>query len=67
MTDEDWLQQEDVGDSDDVVIGEYDLTATPNDFNVKTIIDFIKSNVFVIPTFQRNYVWDIKRASKLIE
>jgi hypothetical protein len=67
MADEDWLQQEDVGEANDVAIGEYDLTATPNDFNVKTIIDFIKSNVFVIPTFQRNYVWDIKRASKLIE
>lgn len=67
MADEDWLQREDGGDTDDGAIGEYDLTATPNDFNVKTIIDFIKSNVFVIPTFQRNYVWDIKRASKLIE
>src|SRR5258708_32165334 len=67
MVDEDWLQHEDAGEAEDTVIGEYDLTATPNDFNVKTIIDFIKSNVFVIPTFQRNYVWDIKRASKLIE
>src|SRR5258708_4514457 len=67
MVDEDWLQHEDAGEAEDTVIGEYDHTATPNDFNVKTIIDFIKSNVFVIPTFQRNYVWDIKRASKLIE
>ena len=67
MADEDWLQHEDAEENDDASIGEYDLTATPNDFNVKTIIDFIKSNVFVIPTFQRNYVWDIKRASKLIE
>jgi hypothetical protein len=67
MADEDWLQHEDTGDAEDAVIGEYDLTATPNDFNVKTIIDFINNNVFVIPTFQRNFVWDIKRASKLIE
>ncbi len=67
MADEDWLQSEDVGEAEDTAIGEFDLTATPNDFNVKTIIDFLTSQVFVIPTFQRNYVWDIKRASKLIE
>jgi hypothetical protein len=66
MADEDWLQAEDVGE-EDAAIGEFDLSATPNDFNVKTIIDFLGSNVIVIPTFQRNYVWDIKRASKLIE
>lgn len=46
---------------------EYDITSTPNDFNTKTIIDFIESGLFKIPGFQRNYVWDIKRASKLIE
>ena len=46
---------------------EYEITASPNDFNVNTIIDFIKSGVVKIPGFQRNYVWDIKRASKLIE
>ncbi|WP_270094654.1 DUF262 domain-containing protein, partial [Escherichia coli] len=43
------------------------LTTTPNDFNIITIISFIKSKVFKIPNFQRHYVWDIKRASKLIE
>lgn len=46
---------------------EYDVTSTPNDFNTKTIIDFIESGLFKIPGFQRNYIWDIKRASKLIE
>jgi uncharacterized protein with ParB-like and HNH nuclease domain len=46
---------------------EYDVSSTPNDFNTKTIIDFIESGLFKIPGFQRNYVWDIKRASKLIE
>lgn len=46
---------------------EFKLTTTPNDFNILTIITFIKSKVFKIPDFQRHYVWDIKRASKLIE
>lgn len=48
-------------------IDEYDLVATPNDFNVLTIQSFIESGAVKIPGFQRNYVWDIKRASKLIE
>lgn len=45
----------------------YDITASPNDFNFRTMVDFIESGVFRIPVFQRNYVWDIRRASKLIE
>lgn len=46
---------------------EYDITATPNDFNVQTIFDLLERGVFQIPPFQRNYVWDVKQASKLIE
>ncbi len=47
-------------------VSQYELISLPNDFNIKTIIDFIESNVF-LPGFQRNYVWKIKRASRLIE
>ncbi|GIM59918.1 GmrSD restriction endonuclease domain-containing protein [Capnocytophaga canimorsus] len=53
---------------DDVYpITEYNISVSPNDFNIKTIFDFIDSKIIKIPGFQRNYVWDIKRASKLIE
>lgn len=48
-------------------LNEYQLTTTPNDFNILTIVNFIESKVFKIPSFQRHYVWDLKRASKLIE
>lgn len=48
-------------------IKEYDVTASPNDFNIKTLFDFIDSGALVIPGFQRNYVWDMGRASRLIE
>jgi len=48
-------------------INEYEITTSPNDFNIKTMYEFIKSGAINIPGFQRNYVWDIKRASKLIE
>lgn len=51
----------------DASFKEYDITSSPNDFNVKTIVDFIGSGPFKIPGFQRNYVWDLSRASKLIE
>lgn len=51
----------------DASFTDYEIVASPNDFNINTILDFIDSGVVVIPAFQRNYVWDIKRASKLIE
>jgi hypothetical protein len=54
-------------DEDEFDVDEYELTSTPNDFNVLTINSFIESGAVRIPGFQRNYVWDIKRASKLIE
>ncbi len=52
---------------DSYPIDQYDLVSSPNDFNTKTLVDFIESGVVNIPGFQRNYVWDIKRASRLIE
>lgn len=54
-------------EDDSYPLDEFSLTTTPNDFNIMTIISFIESGVFKIPAFQRHFVWDIKRASKLIE
>jgi len=54
-------------EADDSQIKEYDITASPNDFNMSTMFSFIESGAVKIPGFQRNYVWDVKRASKLIE
>ena len=54
-------------DADDIQIEEYDITAAPNDFNILTIFNFLESGAVRIPGFQRNYVWDLGRASKLIE
>ena len=54
-------EEEEIGATD------YDLSITPNDFNVLTLFSFIDSGAIVIPGFQRHYVWDIARASKLIE
>lgn len=56
-----------VDDETDGQIEEYDVTATPNDFNVMTLFNFIEAGAVKIPGFQRNYVWDKVRASRLIE
>ena len=55
------------GDDTDLQIDEYDLASSPNDFNVLTIANFLESGAVKVPGFQRHYVWDVKRASKLIE
>jgi uncharacterized protein with ParB-like and HNH nuclease domain len=62
----DWIDDEDP-EAEDFQVEEYELTSSPNDFNITTIFNFIDSGAVKIPGFQRNYVWDIKRASKLIE
>jgi uncharacterized protein DUF262 len=64
----DWLEDPSADDeAEESQIDEYDLASSPNDFNVMTIASFIDSGAVKIPGFQRHYVWDIKRASKLIE
>ncbi|HBN0972720.1 TPA: DUF262 domain-containing protein, partial [Escherichia coli] len=67
MQPEDYEEKQYEDEPESYPIDEFQLTTTPNDFNIITIISFIKSKVFKIPNFQRHYVWDIKRASKLIE
>jgi uncharacterized protein with ParB-like and HNH nuclease domain len=54
-------------DADDLQVEEYDITSSPNDFNVMTLHSFVESGAVRIPGFQRNFVWDLGRASKLIE
>ena len=54
-------------EADELQVAEYDVTAAPNDFNVMTLHSFVESGAVRIPGFQRNFVWDLGRASKLIE
>ena len=65
------LYEPDIEDSDSsddsYPVDKYDLVSSPNDFNTKTLVDFIDSGVVIIPGFQRNFVWDVKRSSRLIE
>ncbi len=54
-------------DTEELQIEEYDITASPNDFTVMMLCNFVDSGLVRIPGFQRNFVWDIGRASRLIE
>lgn len=54
-------------DREEEIIKEYDITSSPRDLTPANIVDMIDAGIIEIPLFQRNYVWDIKKASKLIE
>lgn len=57
-------EEQDIGEE---AIVEYDITTSPRDLTPANIVDMIDSGIIEIPLFQRNYVWDIKKASKLVE
>ena len=48
-------------------VADFNLSVTPNDFSVSTIFELIERGTIVIPGFQRHFVWDLKKSSKLIE
>lgn len=50
-----------------VEVTQYDISIIPNDFNITTIYNLIDSGRIEMPVFQRNYIWDKKRASRFIE
>ncbi|MBX5183383.1 DUF262 domain-containing protein [Rhizobium sp. NZLR5] len=62
----DWFEDY-VDEETDGQVDEYDITATPNDFNVLTLFSFVEAGAVKIPGFQRNFVWDKVRSSRLIE
>ena len=58
---------DDAEDDGGIHIDQYDITASPNDFNLVTLGSFIDRGAVRIPGFQRHFVWDLPRASRLIE
>ena len=52
---------------DSYPIDQFELVSSPNDWNVTTLVNYIDRGVVLIPGFQRNFVWDIARASRLVE
>ena len=45
----------------------YEVITYPADFTLEGLVSKYKKGSLVIPGFQRNYVWNIKQASKLVE
>lgn len=64
---EDRVDQEEQDENENSAFSEYDIISSPNDFNIMTLYSLINSGKLTIPSFQRNYVWDISKASRLIE
>lgn len=56
-----------IKDDNEVAVMQYDISVIPNDFNITTIFNLIDSGAIEMPVFQRNYIWDRKRASRFIE
>lgn len=52
---------------EDVETKVYQITAYPADLTLRGYLDKSVAEQLLIPDFQRKYVWDQKRASKLIE
>lgn len=46
---------------------EFDILAAPNDWNSLTLVNYMERGAIRIPRFQRNFVWDTRKASRLIE
>lgn len=54
-------------DPDDIVPFRYSITSYGADYPVDALIKRIQAGDVFIPSFQRAYVWDAKRASRFIE
>jgi hypothetical protein len=56
-----------VAPSDEIIPFQYSITAYGADYPVDSLVKRISDGSIFIPTFQRGYVWDRKRASRFVE
>jgi len=63
---EDVLAVDEVMDENEVYVA-YDIASYPSDLTLSVINEMWKNKDIVIPEFQRNFVWDIRQSSLLIE
>lgn len=49
------------------VLIEYDITSYPSDFTLRTLVEMWSNDDITIPDFQREFVWNIKQSTLLIE
>lgn len=70
LEDSSWVVEDELEENqedDELEFEEFDILSSPNDWNLLTLVNFMDSGAIIIPRFQRNFVWDMKKASKLIE
>lgn len=65
LTEDTFFEDDAYSEGEDIV--EYDIIPSPRDLTPANIVDMIDSGIIEIPLFQRNFVWDMKKASKLVE
>jgi Protein of unknown function DUF262 len=51
----------------DSIPSEYEVITYPADFTLEGLVNKYKKGTMIVPGFQRNYVWNVKQASRLIE
>jgi len=59
--------KENLTEENPLSIERYDIAVYPADYTLSVLVEKVNNGDIIIPEFQRGYVWDIKRASKLIE
>lgn len=63
---DDVIEQIEEEESESNVV-KYDITTSTDSWNPGNIVEFIDNGMIELPLFQRNYVWNNKMASRLIE
>lgn len=63
---DDELEVDEVLDEEEAYVT-YDIASYPSDLTLGGLADLWINKDIVIPDFQRNFVWNIKQASLLIE
>ena len=63
---EDALEVDEVMDDNEVYVA-FDIASYPADLTLSVVSEMWKNHDIVIPEFQRNFVWDIRQSSLLIE
>lgn len=58
---------DDFEEEEEEEIFRYSITSYGADYTVDRLVSRLKSGRIIIPKFQRQYVWDIKQASRFIE
>jgi len=51
----------------DAIPASYEVITYPADFTLEGLVSKFKKGTMTVPGFQRNFVWNIKQASRLIE